>query len=303
MKKFLTILLAMTLIAGLIFIVSCSDDEEEVTGSTPLPAGDLNDPLFNAAWEPIDAASSQVPMGLEVMMNFLMGVLDSAASLGKGFDLKGLDIAQPDTVWYDEATKYWHGEGEYFEAPWAGYERDSVQFMHGGTAVQWPDTLLLTKINGGSYMIETYTVDIKGAASPEITDTVYEFSFNGYLSGAAGAIPSFGDVNAAGSGSIRIHDQPNKNSELVYCEFEIKDNFTATGIAFNIMALMMGSCPDAGNITHNSNIYLDCTGDTTFTYTGDWYMSETFATDSVHYIVENGVYRWDFWDECHVTTR
>jgi len=305
MKKLFVILLAAMLVIGLVFVLGCSDDDDDDgTGPIVLPAGDINDPLFVAAWGPIEEASGQVPMGLAVMMYFLQGVLDSAAALDKGFDMKGLSTAEPDSIWYDEVTKYWHAEGEYAEMYWYGYERDSAQFMHGGTAVQWPDTLLLTRINGGSYTIETYTMEIKSPASPNVTDTSFEFAFNGYLSGPAGAIPSFGDVTAGGSGNMRLHEQPGKSPDEIWCEYDIKDNFVATNIQFNILALMMGgACPDAGTIIHNSNVTLDCDGDTTFTHTGSWYMKETFAGDSVHYIVENGVYRWDFWNECYVITR
>jgi hypothetical protein len=303
MKKAILLLLALSLVAGLIFIIGCSDDDDNGTGSIPKQTGDMNDPLFLAAWEPIEESSAAVPEGLGVMMNFLWGVMDSAAVLGKGIELRGLGAAEPDTVWYDPITKYWHAEGEDSYINWNEYERDSAQFMHGAIAVQWPDTLLLTRINGGSHFINTYTSDIKEGDSPNAVDTAFEFSFSGYMAGEAGQIWDMGDITAGGTGMIHMTPEVPKSPEEIYCLYDIVDHFTATNVQINILDMMMGTCPEAGSITHFYDLTLDCEGDTVFTYTGSWYMQETFAGEMVHYIVENELYRWEFSEPCYIITK
>ena len=298
MKKLLILLAAISLIIGFIFVIGCSDDDKG-TGGVTKPEGDLNDPLFLGVQDPFERASSTVPEGIGVMMGYLYGVLDSMANLankGKIADLKALGVSEPDTVWYDAVTKYWHGMGEQQELGWSAFSRDSVQFMHGSVAVQWPDTMLLTRINAGSRYYETMTMELA-------IDTLFDYSFRGSLTGDQGEIYSMGDVTANGSGNVFGMNLV-KSGDEIYCYWEsLDDDFTVENIKMIIWQIMSDGCPYAGSVTHNMDVTLLCTGDTTFTNTGSWYVKESFANDSAYYVVENALNRWEFSEGCNAITK
>lgn len=296
MKKILVMFLTLSLITGMAFIVGCSDDDDEGNGVVIKPDGDLNDPLYLAVMDPIGEVENTVPQGLEVMLEYL-NVLDSMANkCGKAIDLKVLGVSEPDTVWYDEVTKYWHGMGESEEMSWHSFSRDSVQFMHGAVAVQWPDTTLLTRINCGCHHYETMTMELA-------VDTVFDYSFRGSIVGEPGEIYANGDITANGSGSI-FDNNMIKSGDDLYCEYQsLDDDFTVSNVQMIIWQLMESGCPYAGSVTHNLDIDMYCSGDSSFNFTSSWYVQESFSNDSSHYVIENDLYRWEYSEECRIFTK
>jgi hypothetical protein len=294
MKKLLVLILALSLGIGTIFVVGCSDDDDDNTGTGPgtLPTGDPTDPVFVTAMDPFMDASDMIPWGLEPLIMGMMHLVDSM-SMAKS------DINQPDTLWYNEDNQYWYGEATGFDGDFGMnyHSYDSMQFMHGAVAAKWPDTATLTQINGGGFRLYTIITADKEMAG----DTGVYYSFVGNVTGAPGALGNFGDITANGSGHIYFLNQYYYADPLITCFAEIYDDFLATDVLINIYNMMfMGVCPDGGKIEHDAWIGASCSGDTTISNIGYWSVTETYATDTVHYVVENSEYRWQFSEECFV---
>lgn len=305
MRRFWVIMLGVAIIFNIAVFSGCSDDDDDNgTSSTTKAVGSMDDPLFIAALEPIEDASEQIPIGIEMMMVFLGEIMDSAAVPAKTLYPSQLGVKQPDTIWYNATTKYWYAVAEYEDVSWYGYYKDSIQFVHGASAVQWPDSALLTRLNSGFYLVDVALNTAKDGLAPFASDTVFKYTFGGYMTGAAGQIAALGDVTAGGSGNIFMTSGLMKSADEFYCSWGVSDNFTATSVQLNLVDMMMESgCPEGGSVTHNCTVNLDCQGDTSFTHTGSWYLKETFAGDTTHYVVENATHRWEFSEPCYINTK
>jgi len=290
MRKLSIFLLATLLVSGLIFVWGCSDDDDNGTDSTALPDGDPLDAVFMAAEEPLDSATSLVQMAIVPMVEAMSYLMDSSEAVAKP-----LDIAQPDTLWYDEANHYWHAQDSDFEGGYPIYTRDSVQFWHGANAVKWPDSALLTGIKGGGNRLAT----IITAKKPQVSDTASYFDYVIDIESEPGDLAGFGDVTINGSGSIYLYSMQVKSPSELYCSYEIDDNFQVNNVQLNMSQVFeMEDCPDAGNTMHFADLTLDCTGDSTFSHTDNWYVRETFTGDSIKYVVENSDFHWEFSESC-----
>jgi hypothetical protein len=226
----------------------------------------------------------------------IMGMITLIDSAG-GLKMPSTEIMQPDSIWYNDDNQYWYAQDQGFEyeygMPYFAY--DSLQFVHGDAASKWPDSATLTRINGGGYRLYTIVTAKDGVAG----DTGIYYEFAGNIAGAAGDVAGLGDVTANGSGRLYFFYIPFKDASEIICDYEIHDSFQADNVYMNLFSLMFqGGCPSSGRIVHNADISLDCTGDTVFTDTDTWFMSETFANDSSHYVVENSDYRWEFSEPC-----
>ncbi len=296
MKRILLTIVVLAAMTGLVYIAGCSDDNKTSTSSITKPMGDTLDPVFVGARQALSDAMDSIPLDLEAMINGLWGVLDSMAALPSA---KPMSILQPDTVWFNNDNNYWYAVEETSDLFYR-YQIDSLQFMHGNTAVQWPDTALLTRINGGMFAVVTYGVVNKAIAG----DTVFKYTSRGSISGAPGSIAAYGDVAITGSGNIYIHPVLTKDALELFCGYELNDNYQINNIQMNLITVFeLDGCPESGNITHNAALTLTCSGDTTFTNTDNWYLQQSFANDSTYYVVENSKHRWELKESCSGSNR
>jgi hypothetical protein len=289
-RTFLTIVV-LSVVAGLVYIAGCSNDNKSTTSSTTKPMGDTLDPVFIGANQALEGAKDSLPAALGAMVGGLWGVVDSMGALKSE---KPLGAMQPDSVWFNSDNNYWYALEETSDIYYR-YQIDSLQFMHGNTAVQWPDTNLLTRINGGVYAVVTGGILDKAL----VGDTVFKYTFQGSMSGEAGSIAHYGDVAISGSGNIYIDFLPAKDASDLSCGYEIDDNYQINHVQLNLITVFeLDGCPVSGNVTHNAGLTLACTGDTTFANTDNWYLQESFANDSTYYILENSVHRWETSEAC-----
>ena len=291
MKRALMTIMVLTIIAGLVYVIGCSDDDETSTGSTTKPTGDTLDPTFIGAKQALSDVSDSVPLALNAMINGMWGVLDSMASLPSA---KPTGILQPDTVWFNGDNNYWYAIEEN-TGLFYSYQIDSLQFMQGEIAVQWPDTALLTRINGGMFAAIRYGSVAKATSG----DTVFKYTFQGSLFGDPGSIARYGDVAVNASGTLYMNKLLDKNTSDIFCGYELDDTYQVNNVQLNLLTVFeFGGCPVSGNITHNAALSLTCGGDTTFTNTDNWYAQQSFTGDSTHYVIENSTHRWEMTEGC-----
>jgi hypothetical protein len=230
------------------------------------------------------------------MEPMIMGMMHLVDSMG---GMKTNNAQPPDTLWYNDDNSYWYAQSSGFDGDFgmSYYMYDSMQFVHGGVTAKWPDTATLTQINSGGWRLYTIVTADKEMAG----DTGIYYSFVGNVAGAAGAFAELGDVTANGSGHLYFLNDYYHADPQLNCVYEIYDDFQSTNVQMNLYNMMfMGMCPEGGTTVHNAEVPIYCTGDLTIDDTDFWYLSETYAGDTVHYVVENSVYRWQFSEECYM---
>lgn len=284
MKRILMVAVFGLTISGLGFLWGCGDDEST---NSQLAAGDTTDAEFQMVREMYDDA------GFGGMTEFMMSwtgslvedVLDSADQLPVGART-GADLALQDStlVAYHSGSKYWYyyGAGSMGD----GYltVEDSVQFRHATGPVQWPDSALLVGITAG----------IKILMTQEDDSVVVGQRFS-----MAGELLAQGDVEIDGTQYFAFSILPRKSASQVTCEIAMQGSGVYSNVMLNLAQVFdSGGCPSAGSITHQFALQAECTGDTTFSYDGSWFVRETFDDGTIAFTFEDNTTRWTFTDDC-----
>lgn len=159
---------------------------------------------------------------------------------------------------------------------------DSVQFLHGSTPVQWPDSTLLTGINSG--------------ARVEITTTENNSSIVAYhLFSIEGDFFNMGIGTLNGTNGLEITGADTESGCVMTVDFE----GTATDLVVNLDELGSdNSCPSSGTMTQTGSMSFVCTGETNFNFSDSWDINQTYSNGSVHVIFENSTTRWEFDENC-----
>ena len=294
MKKLIVILSMAMLGIGLIFFVGCSDDEE-TTQPVVKQTGDPDDEEFEAAGE----AFGIVEMFNGMMFGFTYELMDTIynhpdfpGTFKPGLRRLAAGI-NGDSVYltYHSDSKYWYfflqvcdtSPGDPDPVIMTFTITDSLQFLHGSTAVQWPDSAQLTGLKHGAAVIITSS-DGSGSAAAHQSASIF------------GDIPGMGDIEINGSTSFDIDFVT--ASEEPYCSFDININGSVTNVLMNLTDMENDGCPYSGRVSYNGTINIACVGDTNFTYNDHWTVVQTFDGDTINYVVENSTHRWVFDEAC-----
>jgi hypothetical protein len=295
MKRSLFVLLALGIIAGLVFILGCSDDDEGTTPTTK-QTGDPNDPVLDGVMMAFGTADEYNGDMLSDIMG-LLGMVFEHPDHPAPIKVNSASFAtetQADTFYltYHSDSKYWYAYLQLVDTQYVSdtvwsenilTAEDSAQFLHGSTPVQWPDSALLTGINCGA------------SISLEVGDQTASAEAHQIIS-IAGDIPGWGDVTINGNGSIAAAMTLGQVGSS--CEFSVNTSSNFSNIVLNLAAIEFEACPSSGTATYLGSASIACTGDTSFTYSDYWSVVQTFANDSMHVVAENSTTRWEFTEAC-----
>lgn len=286
MKRLLLLSVLMMLGVSLAFISGC--DEDEATNPPEKAVGDTLDPIFVAVEEGFEGIDDMTSFLLIQSLGFSFFVLyDTSESVaGKGpFGIEGLKSAIDSVVLtYHSSSQYWYlyvsSAGTSGDTVWSLTFEDSIQFLHGDNPVQWPDSTELTSIKAGGSFSMYMTPGDTLSASQNFTIT--------------GDIAGLGDVVFNGNGQLSIDLDFYDPS----CSFDFDMNQTISNLQLNITELGEESCPTAGTIRHVGAVSVECTGDTTFTFSDTWSITQTFSGDIITTVFENSTTVWTVTDTC-----
>ncbi len=297
MKRLL--LLSTLLVVGLTlaFVAGCSDDDT-VAGSDQKTVGNTNDPVLDIIGAPFEFSQE---FSID-MITKLFDVIDAVANDNgnpgmPGFDNRNLGssaLADSMMLTYHSDTKYWY---YYFSASDTFYVEqedgsdlpvamnmviiDSVQFIHGTTIVQWPDSALLTSVKMGisiQMTADDQSMNVQGGQILTLT---------GDLGGGTELL-----VN----GTQEL--ETSLNIGMMLCSFSTDMSATFTDLVLDDAVFNGTGCPPSGIASYTGSISVSCEGDTTFTFSQAWAVTQTFAGDSMHVVVENNTTRWEFDEAC-----
>ena len=291
MKRLLFLGLLMMLGVALTFLSGC-DEDKDGTGPTEKAIGDTQDPVFGAIEEGFEGIDEMTSMLLDVSLKFMDSVLNDPGHLASGkwsFGIQGLGVAADSFLYtYHSNTQYW-----YFYFAWDTIENegmdtvsltieDSIQFLHGASPVQWPNSAELTGIKvGGSFEISSMN---EGSVSLHQNFTI------------TGDIAGLGDVVITGNGQLSI----DLDSYESPCSFDFDMNQTISNLQLNITEPgEEEGCPTAGTIRHVGAVSVECTGDTTFTFSDTWSITQTFSGDIITTVFENSTTVWTVTYTCN----
>jgi len=287
MKRLLFLGVLLMLGASLAFIAGC--DEDEATNPTEKAVGDTLDPVFGALEEGFEGVDEMTPFMLSQSLGFAFFILyDTSESVaGKyPFSIEGLESASDSVFYtYHSNSQYWYFYASSVDTSVSGDTveditiEDSIQFLHGSSPVQWPDSAELTGINAGG------SVSIHSAPA----DTL---SFNQNFT-IIGNISGMGDVVINGNGQV-IGAGDFDTDSLGSCHGSLTLTQTISNVEINLTDMdEEDNCPAAGVIHLAGTAGIECIcGDTTLSFNDSWTITQTFSGDYITTVYENSTTRW-----------
>ena len=166
MKRLLFLVMIMIIGIGLLFLSGC-DDDEETTGPSQKAIGDPQDPMFLAIEEGFSGIGEMTPELLFVAFDFMDTIFSGQGQPApmKGVTRSTIMGTAADSVMYTyhSNTNYWYLYVSWEELINGDVDtisyllEDSLQFLHGVTPVQWPDSALMTGFKTGGHIQLTST--------------------------------------------------------------------------------------------------------------------------------------------------
>jgi hypothetical protein len=281
MKRLLFMTVLLLSAAGLVLLAGCSDDDNST--NTDLAQGDLNDPAFQAI-----RYGLAIPVwSADMMMNIGFMVGDSVFRHPDNPGARSIWVesalgAAADSIFltYHDDSHYWYLYYRDIDGTTTMVVEDSVQFLHGSTPEQWPDSTQWTRVNMGG--------------SLELVD-----EGNGNIS--AGQIVSITRSlttpdNAVINGSQVIDAEISYAESGVSCEYALGMTGTYTNLAVNIQE--EAECPSSGTYLYHGSASIECTGEQAFSYDDTWTVTMAYTGDSVRTTFENSTTRWVLTESC-----
>jgi hypothetical protein len=295
MRKGLTLLLALVFILGTIMVISCS----ETTESEPKVVGDPNDPDFQQFMTDVGDGTEFNQMMLEAMFIAMDSVFNNPDNPNPvpGFkgDIESKALGEPDqvTIVYHAASNYWYAEmtGSELEVDELGTDTvhyalaDSIQFLHSGDPVQWPDPELLTEVKHGTAMNVWEAIGNDTGVVRQLIDVV-------------GEIVTMGLVTIDGNSSVMLDGSETDGQTT--CEYGMDIAIVFNNINADLTVLQTDQgCPSDGSMLNTVHYSLNCTGpDGSLSVNENWSISATYSDGLEHLVVENSTTRWEVDEEC-----
>lgn len=294
MKRLLALLAMAALILCFALIIGCSDDDE-TTNPVAKQTGDPGDPVFEAAKQAFEIADMMTGELTGIMFN----VVDSIKARPDYPVMNKFDIANQEAelatdsflLTYHTDTKFWYAEIWMIDTSNNSSDtvittlslQDSLQFLNGNLAVQWPDSGV---VNGIKHGVAFLVSSIPGGNSVEAHQYV---TIYGDLTGTGDAvINGNSSIDAAFSTGVV---EP-------YCDFSMNLTSAIADVHINIDTMGTSGCPNSGSVNYTGQFDIACYGDTTITSTDHWSVAQTFTVGNIHYVFENTTSRWEFDDAC-----
>lgn len=290
MKKIILTLLAISLIAGLVFIVGCSDDDEEkITGPTP---GDPNDPEFQMVSGLIGEGFVEHDQTILELSLMLMQMIPAPVKHGGENAFKSAGIAQVvDSLDYSYSySEFWHiftvyarlidAQAEFTDTLiYTGI--DSMKFSNAAGPVADPNLATAMSIRA-HFDAEIVAVDGVVLVSSDASFDITVVFMEGLL------------INGTSADAVDAYFQ---NADTT-CEVSMTSTQIATGIAMPYAPET--DCPAAGTINVAATLDISCMADTAqfVDVSGAWTVGFIFdgATMTINY--SNGSNYWTVTEEC-----
>lgn len=282
---FLTVLLVLTF--GVTTFMGCSDDEKSTNPA--LQEGDTLDPTFVAFKEGFDGVDEFTGMMLSVMFNMADTVMNDPSNPNNKPAVvpASLDV-QADSllITYHALSQYWY----FYMLQTSGLDTleivDSIQFLHGATPVQWPDSALLSGMKSGLSLYWQMSGAVVTAS--QAVDL-------------AGDFPNLGVITANGSQQLNISfidDNVEVNSDSMFCHFDFTFATEFNDVVF-VLSQFDSGCPSTGTIVSTGSAGINCMSETdSVRYSGSWSVTQTFNGDTITWVFENETTRWTQTEPC-----
>lgn len=285
MKRFVC-LLAIIGIAIVAQFGGCGEDDDNVTG-TQLVAGDTT------AYEYQEVRGLLYSgMGMErwslMHLNSPLRAFDSIRDLAGSVVIpRGLKAPQDTLILeYHADSRYWYHYRAYEAAITTYVLTDSIQFLHGDSIVQWPDSALLSAVKIGCHYVDSSAGQWLNVVEHDITLTGYLYA--GYplsLSGQQSLLAESYEYKDVGTGDT--------------CHTRIDFNSTMTELGVTRDGLIDALCPTSGMFASQGTVLRECHfNDSSHTLDGGWTIRTTYADTMMTITFENQTYRWVWESEC-----
>jgi hypothetical protein len=290
MKRLLFLSVLMMFGASLAFISGCDDDE--ATNSTEKAVGDTLDPVFLAVELGFSGVNEITGMLLEASLEFMDSVFNDPGHPAPGkwsYGILGLGVEADSFLFtYHSNTQYWyryiHLDTITLDDSIIYTHEDSLQFLHDSNPVQWPVSAELTGINiGGSVEYSS------------LNEGTFSLHQNLAMTGMPGEIAGLGDVVINGNGVLSGNGEMSLDFDSYQpsCSYDVSMTQTIANLQMNLTDVFEeDGCPTSGTISNTGSINIECTSDTTFSFSDSWTITQTFSGDIMTVVFENSTTRW-----------
>lgn len=299
MKRLLFLGACSVLTVGLVMLLGCSSSTEP----TNKVVGDTTNPAFQAAAGVLDLADISDKEMIYSGFSTLDRIVTGTPGSPKHGDYLPNAAVVVDSPVYHGGSSYWYystgltdttyklGTDTIIEIVTLLFE-DSLQFLHGLTPVQYPDSALLSSVKAGA----------KWSVCTALSSDTVLAAHRWTVSGTPGSIAGRGQVQINGFGTFhgRVQNVPTGNDSLGTCGATLDLLSAWSGITLNIASVMdSGACPTAGMTMHHGNLAVACIGGiNSLNFNGNWVRTATFSGNMVTIVYESPTTRWTVTDTC-----
>jgi hypothetical protein len=276
MKRFL-ILTPMVLLLAALFAVGCGDNKE----SNPLTPGDPDDPGFVIVTDQIQGIDGMTTEMLGTTLNIVDQVMNQQPAAKPGVY----------TLEYHETSGYWYYYDSYTDGETSQFTVvDSIQFLEGSNAVQYPDPELLTQVNSYLTLTGTSTGDgTDGIIHQNIVITTPTPASDTLI------INGNGDISA----SYSYTDYIDTDSTVCSGTFDLQMNIDGISLVTSELQTEL-SCPYAGTVAYSGSIDAMCSGGGNDALaTGTWSVTQEFDQGTMSVMVISGNNSWSMTEQCY----
>jgi len=280
MKRFVLMVTVGIAVCALTGLVGCSDDDDEILNPTAADSAEVE--MFFSEFDDMGEVNGD-------MLDLTLRLIDSIMTAG-GAGKVGATADVHVTLTWHAASQYWyctavdssdHGD-EVFNY------MDSIQFLHGETAVQFPVDSLLTEVRS----------DLRLDVTGEGIDTA-----TAWQTVVITAESSGGDtLHVTGSGGLlaEISEMDIEGPDTTTCDISFDLGFTYTNLVFDMtQADEEGpGCPRAGALAATGSVDISCTGAHDGTVSGTWTVTETFDDGEVTIVIQHGGFEYRTTQSC-----
>jgi hypothetical protein len=287
MNKFLTGLTATALTAGALLMIGCESKDK---GYTNLEPGDPESQEFQDFQDVADGlsdVSGDMVDGMFEQCGMILGLNDSPASKERNALSGHFASAETDSfvATYNDVSHYWHTYWSYTDSSrgvTAVYQ-DSIQFREGDSAVQWPNTEVITEVRCG----QLATIMFENEDGSFTITAASHWS----VTGEPGAIPGGGEIKINGG----VNHQVEANGLTSGCNTDLNMDAAFDDVTTTLPSLQASeTCPTMGSVIMTGTVSSVCESEEgTGSFDGSWYWKATFTEGTISISANNGEFEWE----------
>lgn len=251
-------------------------------------SGSTDSAAIEAFQESYPMIEEMAMFGVVSMMQMIDSVMnDSAYGSVSSYPFSRTSMSpSADTfmIEWHPSSQYWYFHAAEEDSLFAVSLTDSIQFLHGETVVQWPDSMLLS----GVYFVSSVSMQMFDILGVEM---VQAGSVMGDLIGG-------GDLTINAEQEIAMNIAAEDSLGGCDAEFDLAGSISNLQVVVDTAGFPLG-CPSSGVLSSTGDVVLECWGEQGNLYVNEsWSVTQTFTGSSMSIHVTTPTGEFDYSESC-----